>query len=191
MLGWLPATFRFLEIFRFFPIFSAQTRLFLKTKVEKIFMGVFSTHFVPLISILALKKWNNEIINFKNSDVCKLVRLPISPILKIQQFPLGMLIFLILYPWSWNSITENAIPSLDPVWETRPSSRHALLEVLGPIRRANASTLCCLSWNFDKKNQSKFLNTAFLLPIGQHFNWDWFIPCWHDAKKRLLNKKLL
>jgi hypothetical protein len=34
----------------FFPIFSA-----LEPKVEKIYMGVFSTHFVPLISILAPK----------------------------------------------------------------------------------------------------------------------------------------
>ena len=31
-------------------------------------------------------------INFKNSDFCKLLRLPISPILKIQKFPLGILI---------------------------------------------------------------------------------------------------
>ena len=33
-------------------------------------------------------------INFKNSDFCKLLRLPISPILKIQSFPSGMLIFI-------------------------------------------------------------------------------------------------
>jgi hypothetical protein len=50
----LPATFRLLEFFRFFLIFSAQTRLFL-TKSRKNNMGVFSTQFVPLISILATK----------------------------------------------------------------------------------------------------------------------------------------
>ena len=57
--------------------------------------------------------WKIKIINFKNSDFCKLLRLPISPILKNQWFHLGMLIFfakifLILYPWPWNSITGNA-----------------------------------------------------------------------------------
>ena len=45
----------FLEFFRFFPIFSAQTRLFYEPKVEKKDMGVFSTQFVPLISNLAPK----------------------------------------------------------------------------------------------------------------------------------------
>ena len=38
--------------------------------------------------------WKIEIINFKSSDFCKLLRLPASPILKIQKFPLGMLIFM-------------------------------------------------------------------------------------------------
>jgi hypothetical protein len=32
MFGYLPASFRFWEFFRFFPIFSAQTRLFLNQK---------------------------------------------------------------------------------------------------------------------------------------------------------------
>jgi hypothetical protein len=50
----LPATFRFLEFFRFFfPIFSAQT--YFESKVKYTDMGVFSTHFVPLILILAPK----------------------------------------------------------------------------------------------------------------------------------------
>jgi hypothetical protein len=40
-------------------------------KVEKNDMGVFSTQFVPLISILAPK---NKIVNFKNADFCKLLR---------------------------------------------------------------------------------------------------------------------
>ena len=37
--------------------------------------------------------WKIKIINFKSSDFCKLLTLPISPILKIQYFPLGTLIF--------------------------------------------------------------------------------------------------
>ena len=41
-----------------------------------------------------LERWKNGIIKFKNSDFCKLLRLPISPILKIQYFPLGKLIFM-------------------------------------------------------------------------------------------------
>ena len=49
----LFATFRFLEFFCLFPIFSAQTCLFLNQKWKKICMSVFSTHFVLLISILA------------------------------------------------------------------------------------------------------------------------------------------
>ena len=32
------------------------------------------------------KLWRNEIFNFKNSDFCKLLRLPASPILEIQKF---------------------------------------------------------------------------------------------------------
>ena len=32
MMNFLPATFRFLEYFRFFPIFSAKTHLFLNQK---------------------------------------------------------------------------------------------------------------------------------------------------------------
>ena len=58
--------------------------------------------------------WKNEIINFKNSDLCKLLRLPVSPILKVQKFPFGMLIlrqkiFLILYLPFENSSTRIAI----------------------------------------------------------------------------------
>ena len=54
-----------------------------------------------------------KIINFKNSDFCKLLMLPVSPILKIQNFPLGMSILrqnsLILYPLFENSTTRIAI----------------------------------------------------------------------------------
>jgi hypothetical protein len=53
---------------------------------------VFSTHFVPLISILVpkiMEEWNNQHLN---SDFCKLLTLQVSPILKIQKCPLGMLI---------------------------------------------------------------------------------------------------
>ena len=57
-------------------------------KVEKKYRGVFSTNFVPLISILAPKIMKNEIIKFRISDFCKLLRLPVTPILKIQLFPL-------------------------------------------------------------------------------------------------------
>ena len=54
------------------------------------------------------------VINFKNSDFCKLLRLPVSSILKIQKNPLGMLIlrqksFLISYPPFKNSTTRIAI----------------------------------------------------------------------------------
>jgi hypothetical protein len=60
----LPATFRFLDFFRFFLIFSAQTRFIFEQNLEKIYMGVFSTHFVPLISILApkiMEELNNQL----------------------------------------------------------------------------------------------------------------------------------
>jgi hypothetical protein len=49
----LPATFRFLEFFRFFSDFFRSNLFIFEPKVEKIHMGVFSTRFVPLISILA------------------------------------------------------------------------------------------------------------------------------------------
>ena len=62
--------------------------------------------------------WKIKIINFKNSDFCKLLRLPISPIFNFQNSIISFgyvdfyaKIFLILYPWSWNSITGNAIMS--------------------------------------------------------------------------------
>jgi hypothetical protein len=48
-------------------------------------MGVFSTHFVPLISISAPKKLKNEIINFKNSNFCKLLRLCAISALQISK----------------------------------------------------------------------------------------------------------
>ena len=38
--------------------------------------------------------WKIKIINFKNSDFCKLLRLPISPILKIQKYFLRVCWFL-------------------------------------------------------------------------------------------------
>ena len=100
-------------------------------------MGVFSTHFVPLISILASKiieEWKIKIINFKTSDFCKLLRLPVSPILKIQSFPLGMLIlmqkiFLILYPPFEKSTTRIAITRITGwkgMWKDKfPSYCHA------------------------------------------------------------------
>ena len=37
---------------RFLPKNQHTQRIFFEPKVEKIYMGVFSTHFVPLISIL-------------------------------------------------------------------------------------------------------------------------------------------
>ena len=42
-------------IFSFFPNFFRSNLFIFEPKVEKIYMGVFSTHFVPLISILASK----------------------------------------------------------------------------------------------------------------------------------------
>ena len=76
MLGWLPATVRFLEFF-------CSNSFIFETKVEKIYIGVVSTHFLSLISILASKimeEWNNQ---FYNST--KLLRPHISPIPKIQK----------------------------------------------------------------------------------------------------------
>ena len=55
MLGQLPATFRSLEFFRFFPDFFCPNSFIFEQKVEKKDMGVFSTQFVPLISNLAPK----------------------------------------------------------------------------------------------------------------------------------------
>jgi hypothetical protein len=42
-------------IFSIFPDFFRSNSFIFESKVEKIYMGVFSTHFVPLISILAPK----------------------------------------------------------------------------------------------------------------------------------------
>ena len=58
--------------------------------------------------------WKIEIINFKSSDFCKLLRLPASPILKIQKFSFGYVdfyakSFLILYPSLENSTTPTVI----------------------------------------------------------------------------------
>ena len=61
----MPTTHRFLEFFHFFLIILASLYICV----------FFSTHFLPLISILAPKIWKKEIINyFKNSDFCKLLR---------------------------------------------------------------------------------------------------------------------
>ena len=38
-------------------------------------MGVFSTQFVPLISIWHHKYWKNKIVNFKKADFCKMLRI--------------------------------------------------------------------------------------------------------------------
>ena len=55
MLGQLPLIFGFLEFFRFFSDFFRSNSFIFEPKVEKNNMGVFSTQFVPLISILATK----------------------------------------------------------------------------------------------------------------------------------------
>ena len=59
-----------------------------------------------------------EIINFKTSDFCKLLRLPINPILKIQLFSFGYVdfyekIFLFLYTPFENFTTRIAIATMD------------------------------------------------------------------------------
>ena len=82
----------FCRMLRFFPNFFPIKLVYFWTNHKKIYMCVFSTHFVPLISILApkiMEKWNIQLCDF-----CKLLRLPASPILKIQKFPLGMLILM-------------------------------------------------------------------------------------------------
>ena len=51
----IAATYRFLEVFRFFSDFFRPNSFIFEPKVEKKDMGAFSTQFVPLISILAPK----------------------------------------------------------------------------------------------------------------------------------------
>ena len=60
MLGWLPATFGVLEFFCFFWFFRSNSFIF-EPEVEKTYVGVFFTHFVPLILIMApkvMEEWN-------------------------------------------------------------------------------------------------------------------------------------
>ena len=60
--------------YSFFPIFFRSNLFTFEPKVENIYMDVFITHFVPLISNYApkiLEAWNYQ---FKNSDICKLLR---------------------------------------------------------------------------------------------------------------------
>ena len=90
---------------------------------------VFSTHFVPLISILEpnimplisilepkiMEEWNNQL---QKLWFCKLLKLPVSSILKIQKFPLGTL-----------------------VCQINESTRLALLDFLHPTH--TFSTLLC------------------------------------------------
>ena len=67
MLGLLPATFRFLEFFHFFLIFRSNLFIF-ESKAEKMYMGVFYTHFVPLISTLASKLMECKLLRTRSSS---------------------------------------------------------------------------------------------------------------------------
>ena len=91
----------------FFPL----KLVYFWTKSRKIYMGVFSTHFVPLISILApkiMEEWNNKL--FASYWGSSLVQFP-----KFNNFlDFYAKIFLILYSWSWNSLTGNAIVRRPP-----------------------------------------------------------------------------
>ena len=49
----IACNFQVFGIFSFFSVFFRSNSFIFEPKVEKIYMGVFSTHFVPLISILA------------------------------------------------------------------------------------------------------------------------------------------
>ena len=63
MFGYLPASFGF-GIISFFSDFFGSNLFSFELKVEKLYMGVFSTHFVSLISILTQKmmeEWNNQL----------------------------------------------------------------------------------------------------------------------------------
>ena len=51
----IACNFRVFGIFSFFSNFFRPNSFIFEPKVEKKYMGVFSTHFVPLISILAPK----------------------------------------------------------------------------------------------------------------------------------------
>ena len=77
-------------------------------------MGVFPLILCHWSQFWHQKQWRNEIFNFKNCDFCMLLRLPASPILKVQKFPLVYVdsfakTFLILYPSLENSTTPIAI----------------------------------------------------------------------------------
>ena len=82
MFGWLPATFKFLEFFQFFLL----KLVYFWTKSRKNIYGRFFHSLCATYLNLGIKNWKNEIINFTTSDFCKLLRLPISPILQIQNF---------------------------------------------------------------------------------------------------------
>ena len=59
----IACNFYVFGIFSFFSDFFRSNLFIFEPKVEKIYMGVFSTHFVPLISNLApkiMEEWNNQ-----------------------------------------------------------------------------------------------------------------------------------
>ena len=114
------------EIFSFFSDFFRSNSFIFERKVKKIYMGVFSTHFVPLISILAPKIM--EVWNIQLWKLWFLQDTKASPILKIQNFPLGMLILMhkhscwVIMPEACNNCF------MDPHnWFTKPERSEGLV----------------------------------------------------------------
>ena len=88
-----------------------KTKKFQKPKNLKVAAITLTSNSLYLFNFFT---WKIKIINFKNSDFYKLLWLPVSPILKIQKLPLGMMIlrqniFPILCPPLENSTTRIAI----------------------------------------------------------------------------------
>ena len=66
----IAATFRSLDFFHFFLIFSAQTRLFLNQKKKKYIWVFFPLNFSHYFHLWHQKYWQDKRINFKNSESC-------------------------------------------------------------------------------------------------------------------------
>ena len=80
----IACNFQVFGSFLFFSDFFHSNSFIFEPKVEKIYTDVFSTHFMPLISIFAPKIMEDLNNQLKNSDFCRLLMLLVSPILKIQ-----------------------------------------------------------------------------------------------------------
>ena len=73
-------------------------------------MGIFSTHFVALISILTPKNWKNEIINFKNSDFSKLLSTEDQKQFEVVAIEKILVQNLLLYIYTFNVLVDHRDP---------------------------------------------------------------------------------